>query len=141
MRTPGTPAAKAGRPDDGAGLEVLLEHFLEQLTAELATSTGTVRDTGARAVALRPGASSQPTSSPGALVGFSLVESTGGASAQLVLRDGTDSTGAVLAIVTLGPGESVRDWFGPSGVGFGRGVFVDPVAGQVDGAVYLRAVE
>lgn len=128
------------------GLPSLFEHFLEQLRAELTTSTGTIPDTGARTITLNGQPAMQVAASPGALMGWSLRESTGAATALVEVRVGNsdnaaDASGALIVTIKLAAGESTRDWFGDSGIGFGAGLIVHLVSGAVVGAVYLRAVE
>lgn len=72
------------------------------------------------------------TSVAGRLMSFSCSESTGSAGAKFYLRDGTDSTGTIVAIVTLAPGESVRDSFGPNGITLTAGLWLDRVSGTTE---------
>lgn len=129
------------RDDELAALPAILEAFLEGLRADLTTSTGTIPDTGARAMAVRSTDDTKLSTSSGRLVGYSLAEATGLAGAKVYIRDGVDAEAPILAVITLAANESTRDWWAPGGVGFGRGLYVDLVSGQIEGALYLGAVE
>jgi hypothetical protein len=73
------------------------------------------------------------------LMGFSFREDAG-ATASFILRHGTSTAGAPLAYVTLAPGESVRDWFGPQGKAAASGVFLDMISGTISGQVDTTVV-
>lgn len=77
------------------------------------------------------------TTVAGRLMSFSARETTevDGARAVFLLRDGTGGT--VVAIVTLGSGESVRDTFAPNGIALTSGLRLDRVSGtsEVSAAV------
>jgi DNA uptake protein ComE-like DNA-binding protein len=89
----------------------------------------------------------RPTNLPGAsglviadttLMGFSVREAAGTpAAAAMRLRAGT-ATGTILATVTLSAGESVRDWFGPSGIQAAGGVYLELLSGTITGGVQTR---
>lgn len=70
------------------------------------------------------------------LYGFMLTENTGTATATLGLHDGTTTDGQLVGTVTLNPGESTRDTFGPNGVTLTRGLYVT-VAGAIAGSVFI----
>lgn len=74
-------------------------------------------------------------SQAGALLGYSARE-TAGAAASLRLHDGTASTGQWLALINLAANESVRDWFGPQGVGVASGIWLERVSGQCELTVF-----
>lgn len=93
---------------------------------------------GANAVQVGTGGTAKPTTSPGSLIGWSLRE-TGGAAASLRLRDGEG--GAIVATIALAAAASSNVWQGPGGVALAYGLFVEVVAGAVEGAVYLRGPE
>ncbi len=71
------------------------------------------------------------------ITGWSLVETTGTARAEIRIIDGRDTTGQVLADITLSAGESTRDYWGPDGIPARVGVLADIVSGSVSGAVYV----
>ncbi len=120
-----------------------LVRWLAQLRTDLAESVGGVLLRGARVVQIgtAAGATARPTTAAGALVGFSLRETTGTTDATVILRDGADSAAPLVAVVQLAPGESVRDWFGPGGLGVSEGIYVHVSAGTIEGAVYLRGAD
>lgn len=120
-----------------AAMSQRVEEAAAALQTSFAETVNGVVVRAARAVQLEPSGNGRLTTAAGRLVGFALRETSGAASAVVVIRDGADATGAVLAPVTLGPGESVRDWFGPAGVNIAAGCFVHIVSGAVEGAVYL----
>jgi class 3 adenylate cyclase len=71
-------------------------------------------------------------------MGFSVREAAGTpAAAAMRLRAGT-ATGTILATVTLSAGESVRDWFGPSGIQAAGGVYLELLSGTITGGVQTR---
>jgi hypothetical protein len=119
-----------------AATALVLESHLEQLRADLAQTQGGRELKGAL---VRPFAEGLKLSQvAGALVGFSVYETGGISPARLIFRDGVDTNGTLVCVVTLGPGESVRDYFGSEGLGFSSGLFVDVQLGAVDGAGYLQ---
>ncbi len=123
--------------------ELELVRWLAQLRTDLAESVGGVLLRGARVVQVgtAAGATARPTTSAGALVGFSLRNTSDATTATVALRDGPDNAGVLVATVQLAPSESVRDWFGPGGLSLSEGLYVDVTTGAVEGAVYLRGNE
>lgn len=119
-------------------IALLLDQHYERVEASNAKTRNAVRTRGARTEPLTGGVTSvRVSSSAGTLAGFSLRETTGAAPAVVELRDGNDNAGALVSVVTLAAGESVRDWFGGDGPSFDYGLVVVRVSGNVDGAVYL----
>lgn len=118
---------------------VMYAEWLETLRTQVIESVNGVALRGARPVPVGAGVT-RLTTSPTSLVGFAL-RNPGAVAATLLLRDGFDATGDVIVPVTLQPGESVRDWFGPAGVNLSIGLFADLTAGAVDGAVFLRGAQ
>lgn len=114
-----------------------------QLRADLSQSVNGVLLRGARAVPVGSSASAtkNATNNAGALVGFALRNTSASVSAVVLLRDGTTADAPVVVPITLAPDESIRDWFGPSGVNLSFGLYVDVTAGAVDGTVFLRGAE
>lgn len=72
------------------------------------------------------------------LYGWSLAEPNGAFSAQITLRNGGDANGTMVADITLGPSESIRDWFGPHGVYCDSGLFKAITTGSVTGALWVE---
>lgn len=70
------------------------------------------------------------------LLGCSLIETTGAATAELVIRDGNDANGAPVAFFSLLAAQSIRDNFGSEGVYCEAGPFLNIVAGSVQGALW-----
>ena len=64
------------------------------------------------------------------LVGFSSRETTGTAGAVFNLRHGTSAAGGLLATVSLGVGESAREWYGPDGLAAASGIYLERVSGS-----------
>lgn len=70
--------------------------------------------------------------------GYSIRESaTVAAVATVILRDGLDDTGKIVAVIELAANASTQAWHGPQGIRINKGLFVDRVAGETEGAVYL----
>lgn len=126
---------------EGANAQVMFTQWLESLRVMVMESAGGVVLRGARAVQVGTGGTRRPTTTPAALAGFALRETSGAAPAVVVLRDGSDATGDPTIPITLAPGESVREWFGPGGVNLVYGLYVDVVSGAVDGSVFLRGAQ
>lgn len=124
--------------------EATFTRWLEQLRVDLAESVAGVALRGARpvAVGVTSGATRRPSTVPSALVGYSLrnLSEVDGAVAKVYYHDGADANGDVILSVTLQPGESVRDWFGPGGIGLTYGLYMN-IDGQVEGSVFMRGVE
>lgn len=76
------------------------------------------------------------TNEPTALYGFSIRETTGSAAAVVEILNG--ETGAMVASVSLLAGESVRDWFGPIGIGASAGLYLSRVSGTTKVSVYAN---
>jgi hypothetical protein len=75
------------------------------------------------------------------VMGWSLRETTGAATATVEVFDGQDTTGQLLASISLNPGQSIRDWLGPGGLETDIGVFVSVLSGSVRGAIWVRLRE
>lgn len=72
------------------------------------------------------------------VLGWSLVETTGSARAELRILDGADANGTLIADITLSPGESTRDLVPAPGVVARSGVYAKVVSGSVDGSLWVR---
>lgn len=72
------------------------------------------------------------------LMGYSIKEDAASpAEAEAIIRFGATIAGAPLVHINLGPNESVRDWFGPGGIGASGGLFLDRVSGTTDLVLYV----
>lgn len=78
---------------------------------------------------------------PARLLGWGLKETTGAAQAACDVYDGSDATGQLGVPFTLLSNESVRDWLGPNGILFERGVFVNVTAGSVSGSMWIELLD
>lgn len=124
-------------------LQELLPHYtetLEKLDAvhdELQSLNGIHRRGAiARSILVGAGPVTQKLSvSAGRLAGYSIRE-TAGAVAVVRLRDGVDAGGDLIAPIALAANASSAWWFMPHGISFGAGLFLEVVAGAVEGAVY-----
>lgn len=127
--------------------DVLIAHtrWLTEMQEMVQETVQGVALRGARPVPIgvTNGATRRPTTSAGALVGFALenVSADEEASVQVLFHDGADDNADVILPITLAPGESTRDWFGPGGISLFEGLFVNISGGDVRGCVYLRGVE
>ncbi len=70
------------------------------------------------------------------LVGWSLRETTSIASARIDFYSGSNNTGILIATISLAPGESIRDWLPPYGIG-ADGMAAVVTTGSVDGSVWV----
>lgn len=71
------------------------------------------------------------------LMGWSFGESAATAStAEIILRDGTDATGTIVAVISLNPDETVREVGPAAGIRIVTGVYVDRVSGTTVGSVW-----
>jgi hypothetical protein len=55
----------------------------------------------------------------------------------VVIRDGDDATDDIVAVVEFAANGSGTQWFGPQGIPFSTGLFVDRVAGESEGVLYV----
>jgi hypothetical protein len=89
-----------------------------------------------------PNAKAKLATVGGRIVGYALKETTGVNAAELDLIDGKNANdGDLLIPITLAPGESVRDWFGPAGVSFVAGLVASLVSGSIVGTVWLGRID
>ena len=65
------------------------------------------------------------------LLGWSVAE-TGGSTAKLYLRDGTDATGTIVATFTLNPYESIREIAPACGIKIVTGLYLDRTSGTTE---------
>lgn len=71
------------------------------------------------------------------LAGWSFIETTGGAPAELALYDGAGTNGALIADIALAAGESTRDLIPAPGLAVHTSLYLDVVSGSIRGAVWL----
>jgi len=108
-------------------LDTLLQSLLGSATAaDAGTGTGDVAITGA-ASGLR-------------LMGFAARETTAAAGAVFNIRRGTAASDPIMAPVTLGVNESVREWYGPDGLAADAGIYLDRVSGTTQVVGYYKVV-
>lgn len=112
---------------------------LEQVTATIANLPG-----AASGVSYGSGTANQtpvaPADATGRLLGYAIRETTGSAAATVRFRSGTTVAGTPLgAGVTLAANESVREWFGPSGINVPTAIFLERIAGDTEVTVYWAA--
>lgn len=93
---------------------------------------------GARVVPIASGGPQLVSAVSGGLVGWAVWCSDPAANGQLNIRDGIDATGDLIAPITLQPGESTRDHFGPAGLAYTKGLFLEFSGGAISGAVFLQ---
>lgn len=126
------------KPADPHPVAVALVDALDRIHTELQRSRDAVTLRGADAAPLLPTADTSVSRNAGTLFGYSVRETSGAAAATIVLRDGLDDTGELLAEIALPAGGSATVWLGPQGVAFVNGLHAQLVAGAVEGAVYLN---
>lgn len=129
----------------GFDLATEFSRFAAELRTSVAETVAGISLKGARpvAVGITSGATTRPTTSSGAIVGFALRNRSSSTTTNVTvyLYDGADANADVLMAISLAPGESVRDWFGPAGIHIGdRGLFVQ-ADGNFDGSIFVRGVE
>lgn len=74
------------------------------------------------------------------LMGWAAVENSGAASGSFSIKHGTGTGDPVLVPVTLAPGESAREWYGPDGIAAASGIYMDETAGDVTVVGYYKVV-
>jgi hypothetical protein len=83
-----------------------------------------------------PVASGLLDNTAGRLTFWSFTETTGAATAEIRLFDGSSAGGASIADITLAAGQSTRDWLGHDGLPYETGLFLQVVSGTVNGQVF-----
>jgi DNA uptake protein ComE-like DNA-binding protein len=126
--------------------QTTLAAILTKLTADPAT--GARQDklmTATSAVSYGTGTANAvpvaPAEAAGRLMGYSVREAAATPAAAVVrFRSGATVAGTPLgAGVSLAPGESVREWFGPAGINVPTAVFLERVSGTTEVTVYWSA--
>lgn len=83
-----------------------------------------------------PASDGMLTNTPKILYGWSVGESDGTpAVASFLIRNGSGA-GDIVAVVELAANGSSTEWFGDQGIRVPDGIFIDIVAGTVQGAIY-----
>lgn len=118
--------------------------WLENLRIDVAETVSGVLLRGARPVpvGITEGGTKYVTNSPGAMVGFALTNEANDTTTtvRVLFHDGKGADADVILKVSLAPGESCRDWFGPGGINLVSGLYVD-YDGPISGSVFLRGAE
>lgn len=92
----------------------------------------------ARTVPIRDGAADELLIGGASLLTYyNVTESTASGTARVRLWDGTGTDGALIASITLTANESTRDLIPPPGLLVRTGLFLEVVAGAVEGAVWV----
>jgi hypothetical protein len=125
--------------------EIAVVRWLEQMRADVAESLGGVMLRSARPVALTV----LPTllsASPGRLVGWSVRETVGTNPYVLRFHNGDNPGADLVAMVTGSAGTADSHWFGPGGISFTEGLYVEVVTGAglsqaIEGVIYLGAAD
>ena len=128
--TPGTGATMAA--DDVSGI-------LHQRVKLSVGADGVAKDfQPATVVAVASGtADVQAVNAACTLLGWSFGENAASAAvAEIIIRDGTDNTGTIVAVLTLNPDESIRESAPFGGLKITTGVYVDRVSGTTHGSVW-----
>lgn len=71
------------------------------------------------------------------VLGWSWIEATGSAAAEVDLYDGTGTNGSLIVPIALNQGESTRDWLAGPALHARGGLYMDVVSGSVRGAVWV----
>src|SRR5688500_9488238 len=74
------------------------------------------------------------------LMGLSARETTENSRAIFSIHRGTATTDPVLVTVSLGAGESTREWYGPEGLEAAAGIYLQRVSGAVQVIGYYKTV-
>ena len=72
------------------------------------------------------------------LLGWSMENQSSSTLAHADIYDGTDTSGTALFAINLAGNQSGRDWFGPGGILFKNGLYLNVTAQEVKGAVFYR---
>lgn len=142
---PGPAVARLTVPDQDdtpAVGEIDFVRWASQLQADLAASLGGVMLRGALPVPIgaAPGGSTRPLSSPGRVVGWSILETSGTNPATVTVWDGREAGSKPLAYIHVGAGLAETAWFGQAGISVTDALLID-ISGTVEGVLYLGAVD
>lgn len=128
--------------DTPATSEIDFVRWASQLQADLAASLGGVMLRGALPVPIgaAPGGSTRPLSSPGRVVGWSVLETSGAAPATVTVWDGREAGSKPLAYIHLASGLGETIWLGQAGISVTDALLID-ISGTVEGVLYLGGVD
>lgn len=146
-RHPGPAAARltVDVPDEQEPSEVDVVRWLSQMQADVVESVGGIMLRSARPYLLTV----LPTivsASPGRLMGWSVRETTGANPYVIRFHNGDSPAADLVGMITGGGGTADNKWFGPGGVSFTEGLYVEVVTGgglsqAIEGVVYLGAAD
>lgn len=71
-------------------------------------------------------------------MGWSAMETSGSAACTINVYDGVDTTGSVVLPIKLASGVADSKWYGPNGVWFKNGLYINLASGQAQGTVFFR---
>jgi hypothetical protein len=148
FRHPGPAAARltVDVPDEPEPVqEIDVVRWLAQMQADVAESLGGIMLRAARPVALTV----LPTiasASPGRLVGWSVRETTGANPYVLRFHNGDNASADLIAMITGGGGTADNKWFGPGGLSFTEGLYVEVITGAglsqaIEGVLYVGSAD
>lgn len=146
-RHPGPAAARltVDVPDEQEPREVDVVRWLSQMQADVVESVGGIMLRSARPVLLTV-LPTQLSGSPGRLMGWSVRETIGTNPYVIRFHNGSDAAADLVAMITGGPGTADNKWFGPGGISFTEGLYVEVVNGgglsqSIEGVVHLGAAD
>lgn len=147
FRFPGPEAARltVSTPDEVEPTEIDVARWLSQMQADVVESLGGIMLRAARPVPLTV-LPTHVSSSPGRLVGWSVRETVGTNPYVLRFHNGTDDQADLVAMITGAAGSADNHWFGPGGLSFTEGLYVELVTGgglstAIEGVLYLGAAD
>lgn len=147
LRYPGPSAARLTiTPDEEQEpREIDVIRWLSQMQADVVESVGGIMLRSARPVPLTV-LPTQVSGSPGRLVGWSFRETVGTNPYVIRFHNGPDAAADLVAMITGSAGTADNKFFGPGGVSFTEGLYVELVTGAglsaaVEGVVYLGAAD
>jgi hypothetical protein len=147
FRHPGPAAARltVNVPDEQEPREVDVVRWLSQMQADVVESVGGIMLRAARPMLLSV-LPTQLSGSPGRLVGWSVRETIGTNPYVIRFHNGDSAAADLVAMITGGAGTADNKWFGPGGISFTEGLYVELVTGgglssAVEGVIYLGAAD
>jgi len=72
------------------------------------------------------------------LYGWSMYNVSTTTLATVNVYDGTDTSGSIVFPINLAANQSGRDWFGPGGIWFRNGLYLNVTAQEIKGSVFYR---
>lgn len=73
------------------------------------------------------------------LSGYTFQETSGSATAEIVIHNGADNTGPVIGYINLAAGESIPPTMLAKPVATPDGIYVEVVSGAVEGSIFYEA--